>query len=131
MKNKLIPSLFILICLILGLSSFEVKAQETVHKQVDEMPSPPGGMEGFTQYMIKSLKYPEVAKEKGIEGMVVVAFVVKSDGSVENIEIIRGIGAGCDEEALRVVAESGKWTPGKKEGKAVNTQMTLPVQFKL
>ncbi|GAB2486320.1 energy transducer TonB [Algoriphagus taiwanensis] len=131
MKNKLIPSLFILICLILGLSSFEVKAQETIHKQVDEMPSPPGGMQGFTQYMIENLKYPEVAKEKGIEGMVVVAFVVKSDGSVENIEIIRGIGAGCDEEALRVVAESGKWTPGKKEGKAVNTQMTLPVQFKL
>ncbi|MDX5337832.1 MAG: energy transducer TonB [Cyclobacteriaceae bacterium] len=109
----------------------EVSAQESVHKQVDEMPVPPGGMPGFTQYMIDNLKYPETAKEKGIEGLVLVAFVVKSDGSVENIEIIQGIGAGCDEEASRIVAESGKWTPGKMDGKAVNTQMTLPIKFKL
>ncbi|WP_051287286.1 energy transducer TonB [Algoriphagus mannitolivorans] len=117
--------------LSLQLLAFEAKAQETVHKKVDEMPVPPGGMPGFTQYMIDNLKYPETAKEKGIEGLVLVAFVVKSDGSVENIEIIRGIGAGCDEEAKRIVAESGKWTPGRLDGESVNTQMTLPIKFKL
>lgn len=118
---------------VVGLSflTSEASAQETVHKQVDEMPVPPGGKDGFIQYMIQNLKYPEAAKENGIEGMVMVTFVVKSDGSVENIEVIKGIGGGCDEEALRVVAESGKWTPGKLDGKTVNTQMTLPVQFRL
>ena len=111
--------------------SLKVSAQETVHKQVDEMPVPPGGMEGFTKYMIENLKYPASAKEATIEGMVMVTFVVKSDGSVDAIEVLRGIGGGCDEEAVRVVAESGKWTPGKMDGKAVNTQMTLPIKFKL
>lgn len=133
MKNSILIKSFFAFLLFVGISSFsvEVSAQETVHKQVDELPVPPGGMPGFTQYMIDNLKYPETAKEKGIEGLVVVAFVVKSDGSVENIEIIRGIGAGCDEEASRIIAESGKWTPGKMDGKAVNTQMTLPIKFKL
>lgn len=125
----------ILVVILLGFGvnflSTQTMAQETVQKQVDEMPVPPGGMEGFTQYMIKSLKYPASAKEAKIQGMVMVTFVVKSDGSVDAIEVLRGIGGGCDEEAVRVIAESGKWTPGKKEGKTVPTQMTLPVQFKL
>lgn len=106
-------------------------AQEVIHEQVEEMPVPPGGMEGFTKYMIENLNYPTSAKEAKIEGMVMVTFVVKSDGSVDAVEILRGIGGGCDEEAVRVVKNSGKWTPGKKEGKAVAAQMTLPVQFKL
>ena len=127
--SKLLFALF----LGFGLSflSMEANAQETVQKQVDEMPVPPGGMEGFTKYMIENLNYPASAKDAKIEGMVMVTFVVKSDGSVSNIEVLRGIGGGCDQEAVRVVAESGKWTPGKNGGKAVSTQMTLPVQFKL
>lgn len=125
----------ILMGLILGLGislfAIQAKAQETVQKQVEEMPIPPGGMEGFTKYMIENLKYPAAAKEANIQGMVMVTFVVRADGSVDTIEVLRGIGGGCDEEAVRVVAESGKWTPGKNGGKAVPTQMTLPVQFKL
>jgi protein TonB len=108
-----------------------VKAQEAVQKEVDEMPVPPGGMEGFTNYMIQNLKYPATAKEAKIEGMVMITFVVKSDGSVDAVEVLRGIGGGCDEEAVRVVKNSGIWSPGKKEGKAVAARMTLPVQFKM
>jgi protein TonB len=108
-----------------------VKAQEAVQKEVDEMPVPPGGMEGFTNYMAQNLKYPATAKEAKIEGMVMITFVVKSDGSVDAVEVLRGIGGGCDEEAVRVVKNSGIWSPGKKEGKAVAARMTLPVQFKM
>jgi protein TonB len=115
-----------------GLSlSSTVQAQEKVNSQVDEMPVPPGGITGLTNYMIQNLKYPSAAKDANVQGMVVVTFVVTADGKVEGVEILRGIGSGCDEEAVRVISNSGTWTPAKKEGKAVATKMTLPVQFKL
>lgn len=112
-------------------SPTESAAQEIVHDEVDEMPVPPGGIEGLTEYMIKNLKYPKQARKAGIEGKVLVSFVVKSDGSVSAIQVTQGIGAGCDAEAVRVVENSGVWTPGKQGGKAVATQMVLPIQFKL
>lgn len=104
---------------------------EGVYQTVPEMPMPPGGMEGWTNYFQENLKYPAAAKEKGIEGMVALSFIVRADGSVDDVAILRGIGGGCDEEALRIVKESGKWTPGKLDGKPVAVQMRLPVQFKL
>ena len=115
-----------------GLSlSSTVQAQEKVNSQVDEMPVPPGGITGLTNYMIQNLTYPAAAKDANVQGMVVVTFVVSADGKVEGVEILRWIGSGCDEEAVRVISNSGTWTPAKKEGKAVATKMTLPVQFKL
>ncbi len=133
MKNQMFTKTLFAFIFTLSLVFFatESTAQTTVEKQVDEMPVPPGGMQGFTKYMIENLKYPAAAKEQKIEGMVMVTFVVKADGSVSDPKILRGIGAGCDEEALRVVENSGTWTAGIKDGKAVATQMTLPVQFKL
>lgn len=123
---------FFSLLLGVGLSlSSAVQAQETVKSQVDEMPGPPGGMEGFTQYMIKNLSYPAEAKKAGTQGMVFVTFVVTAEGKVETVEVLRGIGNGCDEEAVRVITQSGTWTPGRKDSKAVATQMTLPVNFKL
>ena len=107
------------------------QTQQEAEKEVDEMPLPPGGMEGFTKYMIENLSYPSAAKENKIEGKVYVRFVVMADGGVDKVEIIRGIGGGCDEEAVRMVVNSGTWTPGKKAGTAVATQMTLPIMFKL
>jgi protein TonB len=95
------------------------------------MAAPPGGITGLTNYMIQNLKYPTAAKEAKVQGMVVVSFVVDAEGNVGSIEVLRGIGTGCDEEAVRVISNSGIWTPAKKEGKAVATKMTLPVQFKL
>jgi protein TonB len=96
------------------------------------MPVPPGGtMESFINYFQENMKYPELAKEKGVEGLVAVSFIVREDGSVDDIAILRGIGGGCDEEAYRLVKESGTWTPGKIDGKAVAVQMRLPIHFKL
>lgn len=103
-----------------------------VYQVVPDMPVPPGGsMESFIKYFQENMKYPALAKEKGIEGMVAVSFIVREDGSVDEVAILRGIGGGCDEEAHRMVKESGTWTPGKLEGKAVAVQMRLPIQFKL
>lgn len=123
---------FFSIILGAGLSlSSAAQAQEKVNSQVDEMPVPPGGITGLTNYMIQNLTYPAAAKDAKVQGMVVVSFIVTAEGKVEGIEILRGIGSGCNEEAVRVISQSGTWTPAKKEGKTVATKMTLPVQFKL
>lgn len=120
--------------LVLGIAlSFTstVQAQEIVKSTVDEMPVPPGGITGLTNYMIQNLTYPSAAKEANVQGMVVVSFIVTAEGKVEQVEVLRGIGSGCDEEAVRVISNSGIWTPGKNGGNAVAVKMTLPVQFKL
>lgn len=120
--------------LLLGMGllvSPDVQAQEKVSSQVEEMPVPPGGIIGLTNYMIQNLTYPSAAKEANVQGMVVVSFIVTAEGKVEHVEVLRGIGSGCDEEAVRVISNSGIWTPGKNGGNAVAVKMTLPVQFKL
>ena len=98
---------------------------------VDTQPIPTGGMQGWTNYLSENLKYPVDARRKGIEGKVIVSFVVNLDGTVSDIEVVQGIGGGCDEEAIRIVNESPKWTPGTVRGKAVRTRMRLPLNFKL
>jgi len=94
-------------------------------------PNPPGGMEVWNQYLSSNLKYPAQARQMGIEGTVILVFVVNSDGSVSNVEVLRGIGGGCDEEALRVVQNSPNWKPAEQKGKIVNSRMRLPIKFKL
>ena len=130
--NTMLRFAFFSLVLGVGLSlSTAAQAQETVKTQVDEMAAPPGGMVGFTEYMIKNLSYPTAAKEANVQGMVVVSFVVDAEGKVGSVEVLRSIGKGCDEEAVRVISNSGTWTPAKIGGKAVASKMTLPVQFKL
>jgi protein TonB len=98
---------------------------------VEEMPSFPGGPEAMFKYIGKELKYPEEAVEQGIEGAVYIAFVVERDGSVSDVKVLRGIGGGCSEEAVRVVQRMPKWTPGKQNGKLVRVRYTLPIRYKL
>ena len=97
----------------------------------EEMPIPPGGMEGWARYVSENLIYPAEAKRMGIEGTVIVVFLINSDGSISNAEVLRGIGAGADEEALRVVQNSPNWTPAKQRGRVVNSRLRFPVKFKL
>ncbi|MFC5623210.1 energy transducer TonB [Algoriphagus winogradskyi] len=99
--------------------------------ETDEMPQPKGGLDGWMAYLTENMKYPVLAKEKNIEGTVIVTFVVLETGEIDTVEILRGIGGGCDEEAMRLVKESPKWTPGKKDGELVKVRMRLPVRFKL
>ena len=108
----------------------EVQEQE-IFQIVEEMPSYPGGEQKLMEFVAKNIKYPQIARETGIQGRVFVGFVVEPDGSVSNVKVLRGIGGGCDEEAMRVVKSMPKWKPGKQRGKAVRVSYMLPVNFKL
>jgi periplasmic protein TonB len=98
---------------------------------VEDQPTPPGGMEGFAKYLQKNLRYPDQARRMGIEGRVFVEFVVDKDGSITDVKAIKGIGAGCDEEAVRVVQAQPKWNPGKQRGRPVRVRMVLPIVFRM
>ena len=102
-----------------------------VYDMVETLPIPAGGMAGWSSYLSANLGYPTTARRKGIEGTVIVAFIVNTDGTVSDFELLRGIGGGCDEEAIRIVKNSPKWTPGMQDGKAVRTLMRLPINFTL
>jgi TonB family protein len=102
-----------------------------VYEVVEIQPSPPGGMAGWNKYLMENLRYPTNAQRKGIEGTVIVAFVVNTDGTTTDIEILRSVGGGCDEEVIRIVKGSPKWTPGMQRGTPVRTRMRLPLRFML
>lgn len=108
-----------------------VEKADEIFDVVETMPTPPGGMEGWNKYLSGNLKYPTQARRMGIEGTVYVVFVVNTDGSIQDVEILRGIGGGCDEEAMRVVRNAPNWQPGKQRGKPVRVKMRLPIRFKL
>lgn len=97
----------------------------------EKQPEFPGGTRKFAKYLRKNLKYPPQARRMGIEGKVFVEFVVNRDGSLVDIKVIKGIGAGCDKEAIRVLKKSPKWKPGKQRGKAVRVRMSVPINFQL
>ena len=90
-----------------------------------------GGMEALYKYLAENIQYPEQAKSDGIQGRVLIRFVVMNDGSIVNVEVAKGIGGGCDEEAVRVVKGMSKWKPAIYEGKTVNVNYALPITFKL
>ncbi|MFO7825958.1 MAG: energy transducer TonB [Cyclobacterium sp.] len=108
----------------------EEKADE-IFDVVENMPTPPGGMEGWNKYLSNNLKYPTQARRMGIEGTVYVVFVVNTDGSIQDVDILRGIGGGCNEEAMRVVRNAPPWEPGRQRGRPVRVKMRLPIRFKL
>ncbi|WP_200979043.1 M56 family metallopeptidase [Echinicola sp. 20G] len=109
----------------------EQKTNNEVFDVVEEMPAPYGGMDGWLDYLASNLRYPEQAKENGIEGTVYVSFIVDKTGVLKDPQILRGIGNGADEEALRVIRNADNWIPGKQRGKVVNVKMRLPIRFAL
>ncbi len=109
----------------------EVIEEPEIFTIVEEMPSFPGGDGELFKYLGENMKYPAMAKDAGITGTVFVTFVVKEDGSVSGVRVLRGIGGGCDEEAIRVVQGMPKWKPGRQRGKSVRVQYNLPIRFVL
>lgn len=97
---------------------------------VEVMPTFPGGDQAMFKHIGTQVKYPEEALENGIQGVVYVTFVVERDGEITNVKMLRGIGGGCDEEALRVLRSMPKWTPGMQDGKAVRVRYNLPFRFR-
>ena len=110
----------------------EKEVEETeIFTVVEENPGFPGGDEARIKFLQSNMKYPTMARESGIQGKVYVTFVVEKNGNVTDVKILRGIGGGCDEEAIRVVKSMPKWNPGKQRGKNVRVQFNLPIQFTL
>lgn len=97
----------------------------------DQGSLPEGGYPGFYKFVRENLKYPEQALKEGVEGRVSLQFVVSKDGVVSNIKVIQGIGAGCDEEAMRIVKSSPKWQPAVHKGKNVTSKASTPIIFKI
>ena len=109
----------------------EEEVADEVFTIVEQQPVYPGGMRAFYQFVQKKLKYPSQARRMGIEGRVFVQFVVDKKGNITEVVAVKGIGAGCDAEAERVIKSSPKWKAGKQRGKAVKVRMILPITFKL
>lgn len=108
-----------------------VKKEGKIYEFVKERPQFPGGNDALDKFIKNNLRYPVIAKENRIEGKVYVSFVVEKDGKLTDIKVMRGLGNGCDEEAIRTINLMPKWTPGKQEGKNVRVRYVLPISFKL
>jgi TonB family protein len=104
---------------------------DSIYEICEVMPEFPGGEQALMKFVSSNVHYPEEAKDKGIEGRVFVSFVVEKDGSVTEVEVRKGIGKLCDEEAARVVKAMPKWKPGMQNGKPVRVHYNLPFFFKL
>ena len=98
---------------------------------VEVLPEFDGGMKGWGKYLQKNLKYPPIARENNITGRVIMSFVVEKNGQLTDIKVLRGIGGGCDEEAVRVLKNAPAWTPGKQNGRSVRVAYTMPIFFQL
>lgn len=112
-----------------GLNFANVEGEVLV--DVEQAPEYPGGMQEMFRFIGENLKYPSEAKEKEVEGKVFVKFVVTKDGKIGNVETLKGIGYGCEEEVARVLASMPDWQPAQQDGEPVNVYFTMPVQFKL
>ncbi|TGD78604.1 energy transducer TonB [Hymenobacter wooponensis] len=112
-----------------GTKAVEEVVESKPYTYVEQMPVFPGGTEALLAYIGKNIKYPAMALRNQVEGRVFIKFVVGADGSVTNAEVQKGIGAGCDEESLRVIKNLPKFTPGKQNGRAVPVYYTVPVTF--
>ncbi len=98
---------------------------------VEKEPNFPGGEAAFASYLGKNIHYPAIAKENNVQGKVFLSFVVERDGSLTDIRVVRGIGSGCDDEAVRVLKASPKWRPGIQNGRPVRVAYTIPISFTL
>ena len=107
------------------------EVENKVFDVVEQMPSFPGGLSALNQYLSNNVKYPVVAQENGVQGRVVVSFVVERDGSITDVKVVRSVDPSLDREASRVVSSMPKWIPGKQNGSPVRVKYNVPVSFKL
>lgn len=133
MKKSIYSSLFAM--LLLGFCVKNASAQEdkTVYNFVsmETPPTYPGGIDKFYEFLGENIKYPQQAKDENVQGNVYISFTVEKDGSLNDIKVDRKLGAGTDDEAVRVLKLSKKWNPGMQNGKVVRTKYNIPVRFKI
>ncbi|WP_411274378.1 energy transducer TonB [Daejeonella sp.] len=111
----------------------EIPSETTIFSidAIESYPEFPGGQEAFIKFLRRNLKYPGMAVESGIQGKVILSFVIERNGELSHIKVIRGIGSGCDEEAIRVLTKSPQWKPGIQNDQKVRVAYTLPINFSL
>ena len=109
----------------------EPEEEDQIFQVVEEDATFPGGTAELMKYLQKNIKYPSICQEQGIQGRVIVQFVVEKDGSITDVQVIKAINPYLDKEAVRVVSTMPKWSPGKQRGKPVRVRFTLPVTFRL
>lgn len=109
----------------------EASDEGEVLQVVEQMPEFPGGMKALMKFLSENIRYPSVAQDNGIQGRVMLDFVVNKDGSIVDVHVLKGVDASLDNEAVRVVKSMPKWSPGRQRGKAVRVKYVLPVVFRL
>lgn len=133
----IVSSILILTTIILfqsntkAVAQTQQKGEDAVFTYVERMPEFPGGTSALMAYLGNNIHYPPKAKKNKVEGKAIIQFVVKKDGAIGNVKIVRDLEDGCGAEAKRVVAAMPKWKPGLMKGEPVNVYYTLPVSFKL
>lgn len=105
--------------------------ENRIHVVVERMPEFPGGEAAMNQFINRTIRYPVIAQENGIQGRVVVQFVVNTDGKIVDVEVVRGVEESLDKEAIRVVKAMPPWNPGRQGGKNVRVKYTLPIRFRI
>ncbi|WP_026898112.1 energy transducer TonB [Daejeonella oryzae] len=101
------------------------------YTSIESYPEFPGGLAAFSKYLSRNLKFPSMAIENNVQGRVIVSFIIEKNGDLSNIKILKGIGSGCDEEAIRVLAKSPKWKAGIQNKQNVRVAYTIPINFQL
>ncbi len=110
----------------------ELPEEETIYNVVEDQPEFPGGMQALMKYLRDNIKYPSISRQNNSQGRAYISFVVNTDGSITDVEVMKGTGdVYLDKEAVRVVSGMPKWKPGKQQGKTVRVKFTLPVMFRL
>jgi periplasmic protein TonB len=112
-----------------AIKTLAADADTTVYDAVEQMPSFPGGDYARVDYLQETLNYPTLALKRGIEGRVFVTFIIEKNGSISHVRVLRGIGGGCDEEAVRVIQNMPRWVPGKQNGQPVRVRFNMPFKF--
>ena len=122
-----------MLCLTTASAQKTVVSQknEKVFDIVEQMPEYPGGMQALFEFLKENIKYPEDAQKQKVEGRVLAKFVVETDGSISNIEVVTHAFPSLDAEAVRVIQAMPKWSPGKQKGQAVRVKYVVPINFNL
>ncbi|MBB2144453.1 TonB family protein [Pedobacter sp. LMG 31464] len=109
----------------------EGKDDTEIYIGVENYPEFPGGMAAWSKFIQKNLRYPDMAQDAGVQGKVFLSFVVEKDGSITDVKVIKGIGYGCDDEAIRVIKKSPKWVAGKQNNQTVRVRYNMPIGYML
>ena len=127
-----------MLCMLCGMQAVAQNVEKEfpeedaqVYLEPEVLPVFPGGTEELMKYLRENVKYPHVCQQQGIQGSVIVQFVVNADGSIDDATVVKPVNVFLDREALRVINAMPKWEPGVKDGKAVRVRFTIPITFKL